>query len=199
MIKTNNKIILASSSWVRKKIMDETKIDYEVINPDYDEEKAKSEFLDKNIDQLALELAKGKALSVSKSHQDAIVIGSDQICEINNQKLDKSKDLEDAKQQLKKLSGKTHIQNNAVAIAKNNEIIFESLTKVKLTMRNLSNFEIDSYVAQDKPIGSAGSYKYESLAKHLFAKVEGDYYSILGMNIQEILNFLHNKNIIEIK
>ncbi len=194
----NKKIILASSSAVRKKILEEVNINFSVISPSFDEEKGKEENRHLSIKELALFLAINKALSVSKEHPEALVIGSDQICEVDEKAIDKSKNFDEACAQLKLLQGKTHYQNNAVAVLKNGKVIFKKFTKVELQLRNLSDEEIISYVNADKPWGSAGSYKYEGIAKHLFAKIKGDYYSILGLNIQDLLNFLHKKNYLKI-
>jgi len=198
MLKQNIKIILASNSLVRRKILQETNIDFEAFSPDFDEENAKKENENLSIKDLAIFLAKGKALSISKKFPDALIIGSDQICEVDGKKIDKSNNQEEAFLQLKLMSGKKHFQNNAVVIAKNGKIIFTKFTKVELLMRKISDQEISSYINADKPWGSAGSYKYESFGKILFAKIKGDYYSILGLNLQEILNFLCKKKYIEI-
>ena len=72
------------------------------------------------------------------------------------------------------------------------------MSRVKLKMRKISANDIQSYVNADKPWGCAGSYKYESLGKHLFEKISGDYYSILGLNLQPLLCFLHRKKYINI-
>lgn len=196
MIRQNIDIILASTSPVRKEIMSSSGLDFRVEAPDFDEEEAKIANPGLKIDEMAVFLAKGKALSVSKNFPDALVIGSDQICEIEGRRIDKSHDEGEAFLQLKKLSDKTHFQNNGIVICKNSEVIFEKMTRVELKMREICDEEMHRYVNIDKPWGCAGSYKYESLGKHLFAKIKGDYYSILGLNIQEILTFLHNNKYI---
>lgn len=192
-IKQNIDIILASSSPIRKKILTESGIDFQIIKPECDEEKLKEENLNLEIADLALFLAQEKALSISKLYPEKLVIGSDQICQLNDKKFDKSKSQSEAIAQLKAMSGKTHIQNNGLIIAKNSQIILSKINKVQLTMRNLTDSDIKSYVEIDNPINCAGSYKFESFGKHLFAKIKGDYYSILGLNIQDILNFLHEE------
>ena len=196
LIKSNCQIILASSSKVRSQIMKEANLKFEVKNPDFDEEIFKNDNSDLKIEDLANELAKNKALSVSKNYKDALVIGCDQICEVEGQKIDKSQNESDAINQLILMSGKTHYQNNAVVIAKNNKVIFQHFTKVKLVMHKLTKEQIISYVKADQPIGCAGSYKYESLGKILFDEVNGDHFSILGMNIQQIMSYLFKNGFI---
>ena len=192
------KIILASTSKVRKKILDEVGLKFEVVAPLYDEdlEKKKLKLAPK---KLAIFLAKEKALSVSEKFRDAVVIGSDQVCEFEEKEISKSQNALEAIKQLKKFSGKIHFQNNAVCVALNGKIIFQSFSRVKLQMRKIDSKEIENYVKKDQPWGCAGSYKYESLGKHLFEKISGDYYSVLGLAIQPLIAFLHRKKLILIK
>lgn len=198
IFKQNKAIILASTSFIRKKILTEAGFDFAALAPDYDEEEAKKHLHHLSIKDRALELACGKALSISKKFPDAYVIGSDQICELSGEQISKSKNADEAISHLKKLSNKVHIQNNAVAIAFNGKVIFTNYSKAKLWMRNLSENEIKTYVAKEKPWGCAGSYQYESSGKHLFKKVSGDYFGILGLAIQPVIAFFYKKNIISI-
>lgn len=194
--KQNYKIILASTSSIRKKILDDAGLKFEAISPDFDEDSAKKNLTSLSAKEKSLNLACGKALSISKKFPDAFVIGSDQVCQIDEVEVEKSKNITQAIEQLKKLNGKKHIQNNAVVVALNGKIIFKNFSKADLQMRKLSDDEISFYVTNDNPVGSAGSYKYESLGKHLFAKVKGDYYTILGFNLLPLLNFFYKKKIL---
>ncbi len=197
-LKQNKKIILASNSAVRKQILHGVGLEFESLSPIFDEEIGKKQNPDFSIKELALYLAEQKALSISALHKDAIVIGSDQICEFKNKSINKSNNLDEAIAQITLFNGKIHYQNNAVAVVKNGKVIFRKFTKVKLKMRSLDINQIKKYVEFDQPWGCAGSYKYESMGKHLFEKINGDYYSILGLNIQPLLSFLHKKNYIKI-
>lgn len=191
-------LILASTSAARRQILEDSKLNFEAIAPLFDEEEGKKQNPHLNIADLAMLLAEGKALSVSQIYKNAIVIGSDQICELDGKAIDKSKNSDEAIFQLTNFSGKTHYQNNATVVAKNGKIIFKKISRVKLKMRQISADDVLSYVKADQPWGCAGSYKYESLGKHLFEKISGDYYSILGLNLQPLLNFLHRKKYINI-
>ncbi len=197
LISIKNHLILASSSRVRKKILQDVGIDFEVISPFYDEDSEKKK-LQLAPRAMALYLAKQKALSVSEKFPNSYVIGSDQLCEFEGKEFSKSKNAKEAIEQLSKFSGKEHVQNNAVVVAFAGKIVFQNFSRVKMKMRKISNQEIESYVAFDKPWGCAGSYKYESLGKHLFEKVSGDYYSVLGMAIQPLLAFFYQQKIIKI-
>lgn len=196
MLKQKKNIILASTSSIRKKILEDAGIIFKTIAPEFDEEHYKSINPNLNPKELSMNLAENKALSISLKNPDSLVIGSDQVCSVENVIFNKSKNFEQAFQQLTELSNKTHTQNNSTVIALNKKIIFRKFSKVFLRMRKCENEELQKYIALDKSWGCAGSYKYESLGKHLFAKINGDYYSILGLNIQEILNFLHKRKYI---
>ncbi|MBU6339232.1 MAG: septum formation protein Maf [Rickettsiales bacterium] len=196
--KQNHKIILASTSSIRKKILSDAGLKFEAISPDFDEDAAKKNLMNLSAKEKSLHLACGKALSISKKFPDAFVIGSDQVCQIGDFEVEKSRNSTQAIEQLKKLNGKKHSQNNAVVVAFKGKIIFKNFSKADLQMRKLGDDEILSYVTNDNPIGSAGSYKYESFGKHLFAKVKGDYYTILGFNLLPLLNFFYKKKILSI-
>ena len=121
------KIILASSSQVRKKILNEVGLNFEVISPTCDEEALKKQFCknkDYSIKNLAIFLASQKALSISAKYPNDYIIGSDQVCEFQGKEISKSNDAKEAISQLKKFSNKSHTQNNATVVAFNNKIIF---------------------------------------------------------------------------
>lgn len=197
-IQHNSQLILASTSKIRKKILEDSGLNFKVVTPLFDEDNSK-----KNLNlppkKLAIFLAEQKALSLSEKFPDSYIIGSDQVCEFEEKEISKSKTANEAIKQLKKFNGKKHWQNNAVSIAFNDKIIFRNFSRVKLQMRKMTNQEIENYVKIDQPWGCAGSYKYESLGKHLFKKISGDYYSVLGLAIQPLLTFLHDKKLIQIK
>ena len=196
LIKNNYPIILASTSSVRNEILKSCKLDFEVIKPLYDEDKEK-QFLPKmSPKKLAIFLASKKALSVSEIHPESYVIGADQVCEFLRKDISKSLNINEAIKQLSKFNGRNHYQNNGLVVAHKGKIIFTNFARVRLKMRKLSSQQIIDYVNSDQSFGCAGSYKYEALGKHLFEKVEGDYYAILGLAIQPLLNYLHSKKII---
>ena len=190
------KLILASTSQVRKKILNDSGLDFEMMAPLYDEDNEKKNLPKMSPKKLALFLAAQKALSVSKKFPKRYVIGSDQVCEFEKKEISKSKNAAEALAQLKKFNGKVHFQNNAVVIAFGGEVIFENFSRVELKMRKVTLSEIKNYVDIDQPWGCAGSYKYESLGKHLFEEISGDYFSVLGLAIQPLLAFLHRQKII---
>ena len=203
---SNLPVVLASSSVVRKKILTDIGISFICESPEFLEEEAKQSLiieqsknnLSINIKKIALELAIGKARSLNKKYDNHLIIGSDQICEFKGNIINKSNSAEEAINQLQMMSNDIHLQHNAVAIILNNKIIFRKSTTAKMWLNQLSLEQIKLYVDIDKPWGCAGSYKYESLGKHLFKKVEGDYYSILGLAIQPVISFLHQNKFLNI-
>lgn len=197
LIISNYPIILASTSKIRKKLLKQIALKFSVHKPLFDEDSEKDYCKNLSCRQLSMHLATQKALSISQKFPDAFIIGSDQVCEFENKPISKSKNYQEAVFQLKKFNGKIHYQNNSVVIVKNNKVIFKNFSKVKIKMRNLTESEIKKYVDFDKSWGCAGSYKYESMANHLFEEVEGDYFSVLGIAIQPLLNFLYKNKIIK--
>lgn len=203
---SNLPVVLASSSVVRKKILTDIGISFICESPEFLEEEAKQSLiieqsknnLSINIKKIALELAIGKARSLNKKYDNHLIIGSDQICEFKGNIINKSNSAEEAINQLQMMSNGMHLQHNAVVIILNNKIIFRKSTTAKMWLNQLSLEQIKLYVDIDKPWGCAGSYKYESLGKHLFKKVEGDYYSILGLAIQPVISFLHQNKFLNI-
>ncbi len=196
LLTTHHKIILASTSAVRQQILQSVQLPFVVVAPNVDEDKLKKQL---NIFcplKLALELAKAKALSIAKQHPDAYIIGADQVCALGDSFLNKAKTQQEAVLQLNALSGKTHTQNNGFAVVHQHKVVFSHSAKVSLTMQKLSLASIKKYVESDNPVGCAGSYKYESLGKHLFSRVNGNYYAVLGLNIQPLLNFFYTAKII---
>lgn len=198
-LKQNCDIILASTSPVRKKILEECALNFRAVAPFFDEDEAKKSVKNLDCKKKSLFLAKGKALSVSEKFPQSYVIGSDQICELEGKEMSKSKDKQEAFKQLKLLNGKIHYQNNAVAIYKNSKLVFKNYSKVKLQMRKLTDDEIKAYIELDDAFFTAGSYKFESFGKHLFQNFSGNYHAILGLNAVSILNYFFSQKLISFK
>jgi septum formation protein len=196
LINTNNKIILASTSVARQQILQSIQLPYIAVAPQLDEDKLKKQLQISCPLKLALDLAKAKALSVTNQYNNCYIIGADQVCALGDSFLDKAKNQQEAILQLNALSGKTHTQNNGFVVVHQNKVVFSHSAKVSLTMQKLSLASIKKYVESDNPVGCAGSYKYESLGKYLFSRVNGNYYAVLGLNIQPLLNFFYTKKII---
>ncbi len=197
MIKQHCEIILASNSLARKSIMDDTGLIYQSISPKFNEDTEKYS-INLSSKNLALYLATKKAMSLANDYYNSYIIGSDQLCLLENNEIFKPDNQQNAVNQLKKLRNKTHAQNNAIVIIHQNKIVFKNISTARLTMHNLSDNEITNYVKYDNPVGCAGSYKFESKGKYLFSQVSGSYHTILGLDIVPILSFFYKNKLINL-
>lgn len=184
-------IILASASRARNEMLQNAGVIFKSIPADINEDIV---FEDAKLSpqEKALELSKQKALSISKAHPDHFVIGSDQILEADGTLFQKAKTRDEAREKLKTLSGKTHHLISSVAIAKNNQIIWDHTDIAKLTMHALDNTFLESYLnaAKDDILSCVGAYAFESHGAWLFKEIDANYFTILGMPLLPLLDFL---------
>ena len=185
-----HKVILASNSSIRKKILEDSGIAFEVIASEVEEEELKKSFSNKNFKDYCLALAKAKALDVSNKKKNAYVIGSDQICCYKDEIFSKPLTKENCFKTLSKLSGNTHYQNCGISICKDGKEIWSHYAQAALTMKSLSNSEIKDYIDKDEPFMACGAYRFESLGKNLFSFTRGDETTIQGLTLKPILEFL---------
>lgn len=198
-IKPSKPIILASGSESRKLMLEEAGIEFTVIVSDADEDSLKEKISNIPHSEQVVYLAKAKAESVSKQNKEAIVIGGDQMCTMNDTIFNKPGNKEKAIENLKLLSGKKHYQNSGVCIFHDNKCLWEYAETVELEMHNLSEKEIINYVEIEDPINAAGAYKFESLGCNLFSSVKGSSYTVRGMPLLALLKALRELQIISLK
>ena len=191
-----HKVILASNSSIRKKILEDAGITFEVIASEVDEEELKKSFSSKNVKDYCLALARAKALDVSNKKKNAYVIGSDQICCYEDEIFSKPLTKENCFKTLSKLSGNTHYQNCGISICKDGKEIWSHYAQAALTMKLLSDLEIKDYIDKDEPFMACGAYRFESLGKNLFSSTQGDETTIQGLTLNPILKFLGSKKVI---
>lgn len=196
ILKSKLPLILASKSVSRKKILRETGLSFVQMASNVDEEKIKKKYNKISFTKLAKKLAEQKALSISKVSKNNYVIGADQICVKRKKVFSKPKTKNKALEQLNILNGKTHEQISAVCLCYNSKVIWSYTDTAKMKMRQLPISTLKTYVELDLPLNSCGSYKFESLGKYLFSKVEGNTSSILGLPILPLLNILIKNQII---
>ena len=192
------KIILASNSSIRKKILEDSGISFEVVPSEVEEEELKQSFSSNNFREYCLALAKAKALDVSNKKKNAYVIGSDQICCYGEEIFSKPLTKENCFKTLSKLSGNTHYQNCGISICKNGKEIWSHYAQAALTMKSLSDREIRDYIDEDEPFMACGAYRFESLGKNLFLTTKGDETTIQGLTLNPIINFLTSKKVINL-
>tara|TARA_Y100000589_G_C27032529_1_gene579615 strand:- start:358 stop:960 length:603 start_codon:yes stop_codon:yes gene_type:complete len=184
-------IILASSSRSRRKILSDAGVQYKSMKPLVDEESLKNGFKG-STKKLALMLAERKALSVSKKHKESIVIGADQVLSFKGKVYNKPKTIKEAEKNFKLFKNKTHYLDSATVIALNNKIIWRNEQSPKMKVRNFSDKFLKNYLkeAGKEVTFSAGGYSIERNGIQLFSKIEGDFFTIVGLPIIPLLEKL---------
>ncbi|WP_047453828.1 Maf-like protein [Rhizobium rhizogenes] len=194
-------LILASSSPFRRMLMENAGLHFQAIAADIDERaiEAPLEQDGAGPDAVALVLAKAKAKEVSDRFPGSLVIGSDQTMSLGSQVFHKPKTMAEAKNHLQSLSGKTHRLNSGIALALNGDIIWEHVSHAELTMRDLSAEFIHRYLTRvgDKAFSSVGAYQLEGEGIQLFSKIDGDYFTILGLPMLPLLQKLRELRAID--
>ena len=191
-----HKIILASNSKVRKKILDENGIECEVFPSNVDEDLAKNSLMKENTspEMISKNLAELKANKISLKFNNEIVLGADSVIDINNELISKPKSREEAFQILKKLNGKTHYLISSICISKNGSMIWNYTDKAALTMKHLSVKKVKEYLSKitDEALYAYNVYQIEGEGRSLFSKIEGDENTIMGLPINKIKEYLSN-------
>lgn len=187
-MKKNPPLILASTSKYRASLLRQLGWEFSTASPGVDEDQLKKTKI--SPENLALELSRLKARSVFQSHPDSYVIGSDQVCALENRILSKPGSKEEAKKQLQFMVGKTHRLLTAVTlISPERERSFVNTTT--LHMRELTSEQIEAYIDADLPLDCAGSYKLEARGIKLFSKIEmEDHTAIIGLPLIQLCTTL---------
>ena len=188
------KIILASKSGVRKKILDKYKIDNEVMVSNVDEDEIKDSLLAEGADPLIISknLAEIKSIKVSNKNPDRLVLGADSVVSLNNELINKPKSREEALSTLKKLNNSIHYLISSVCISKNGAMIWNHTDSSELKMKNLDDSSLLKYLDKIKTdtLLAYGVYQIEADGLELFEYVKGDRDSIMGLPIKEIINYI---------
>ena len=192
------KIILASSSGVRKKILDKYSIDNEVIHSNVDEEEYKISLLAEGATPLATSrnLAEIKSIKVSNKNPDRLVLGADSVISLNNELINKPINREEAFKILKKLNNSKHYLISSACISRNGSMIWNHTDSSELKMKNLSDNELLIYLAkiETKTLLAYGVYQIEADGLELFEYIKGDLDSIMGLPIKDIMNYIKKYN-----
>ena len=200
MVYVSPNLFLASSSKTRKDLLAAHGLILKTFSPDLNEELIKKEFSGVlSPAELAMKLAEAKGQFASARMPEAFFIAADQVCDLDGEIFDKPLSKENSLKHLSKLRNKTHIQNCATVIYHRNTCIWQFIGQAYLTMRNLKDEEIESYVEIEKPFHSAGSYMFEKHGKHLFSDVVGDHDVILGLPIVKLVNKLYELGLVSLK
>jgi len=189
-----NKIILASKSGVRKKILNKNGIDCEVIPANINEDQIKESLLKEKAtpELISKNLAELKANKVSEKKFNEIVLGADSVIDLDGKLISKPTNREEALNILKELNGQRHQLISSVCLSKNGSMIWNITDAATLTMKKLNLDEIGSYLAKirDKELYAYGVYQIEADGKSLFSKIEGDEDTIMGLPVKQIKQYL---------
>ncbi|WP_086997425.1 Maf-like protein [Rhizobium sullae] len=196
-----SKLILASSSPFRRMLLANAGLEFEAHAAKIDERaiEAPLEREGASPDTVASVLARAKAEEVSSRFPDSLVIGSDQTMSLRDHVFHKPHDMADAANHLRVLSGQTHRLNSAIAIIGNGALLWEHVSHASLTMRVLSADFISRHLARvgDKALGSVGAYQLEGEGIQLFDRIDGDYFTILGLPMLPLLQKLRELGAID--
>ncbi len=195
---TKKKIILASGSRIRRQLLEGVGLQFKVINSNVDEDLLKKELHGRPFREQVVRLASQKARMVSKDNLDAFVIGSDNMCTIDDEIFDKPIDHEDALNHLSSLSGKKHLQNNGISIHHEGREVWSNFDVTELEMKKLSLQEIEDYLNLDKPYSACGCYHFESNGKDLFTNINGLESTVMGLAMEHLIEKLNQLGIIEL-
>ena len=189
------KIVLASKSGVRKKILDENGIKCEVIPANIDEEEIKISLIKEKAtpNMISKTLAELKANKISQKKSNTLVLGADSVVDLNGELISKPTSREEALHILKRLNGQKHKLISSVCVSKNGSMIWHYTDVSTLTMKQLNLDEIKLYLTKirDKELYAYGVYQIEADGKSLFSKIEGNEDSIMGLPIKEIKEYLN--------
>lgn len=191
-------VILASASRIRAQLLRSAGFACESRSAAVDEAALKVAAAHLPVADVALALARAKALAVSADAPEALVIGADQILALGDRRFDKPENMAAARAQLQALRGKTHELISAVACARGSELLWSNVSTAHLTMRAFSDGFLDSYIeAQGYDLlTSVGAYKLESRGIQLFERIDGDYFTILGLPLLPLLGFLRDQGVV---
>ena len=195
------KLVLASASPFRKALLENAGVDFEAQAADIDERAVEAPLRDSDVgpEDTALVLALAKASDVSAKKPGALVIGSDQTLSLDDEIFHKPADMEGARRHLLRLSGRTHQLNSAVVIVRDGETLWQHVGTANLTMRTLEPGFVGRYLSRvgDAALSSVGAYQLEGVGVQLFEKIDGDYFTIIGLPLLPLLAALRDMEVID--
>ena len=192
------KIILASKSGVRKKLLDKYKIDSKVVVSNVDEDEIKNSLLAEGADPslISKNLAEVKSIKVSSKNPDMLVLGADSVISLNNELINKPKSRDEALQILKKLNNSKHYLISSACISKNGSMIWNHTDSSELKMKDFSEIKLKKYLDKisTETLLAYGVYQIEADGLELFEYIKGDQDSIMGLPMKDIINYINQYN-----
>lgn len=196
-----DKLILASRSPFRAVLLKNAGLEFSTENADIDERAIEAPLYETGAtpEDVAEVLAEAKAISVSENNPGAVVIGCDQTLSLGDEIFHKPADLEAARRQLLKFSGKTHQLNSAIVLVKDGETLWRHVSVARMTMRDLDPGFVGRYLGRvgDSALASVGAYQVEGPGIQLFERIDGDYFTIVGLPLLPLLAELRKRDIID--
>jgi septum formation protein len=188
-------VLLASKSAIRCALLTAAGIPFESIAAEIDERRLESPLREEGASAVAAHLARAKALAVACTNPTRLVIGADQTLTLDGTIFTKPRDLEAARAQLARLSGRGHTLHSALCVVRAEEVLFETVESAALTCRAFSADFIERYLAAvgEQALASVGVYQVEALGIQLFERIEGDHTTILGLPMLPLLAFLRRE------
>jgi len=190
------RLILASKSAARRAMLIDAGVPFAVQVADVDEDALKTPGVDPV--ELAVELARAKALAVSRHDADAWVLGADQTLSFEGGLVSKAPTLQAARERLSAMRGRSHQLHSGAALARNGQVVWSGADTVEMKMRDFSDAFLDAYLATEGEglLACVGSYRLEGLGSQLFEAVEGDYFTVLGLPLWPVLAELRRAGVI---
>jgi septum formation protein len=193
-------LILASASAVRARLLREANVIFDVVPARVDEHALKQSLLANGAEPrvIADALAELKALRVSASNPDRLVLGADQVLVLDKELVSKCEDLKEARALLRRLRGRTHTLVSALVLARTGAAIWRHMGQATLSMREFSDDFLEDYLASEGEalLSGVGCYKLEGSGIQLFARIDGDYFTILGLPLLPLLSALREQAVI---
>ena len=195
----SERLILASKSAARRSMLADAGVAFSVQVADVDEDAVKAVHDPADAAGLAVELARVKALAVSRHDEDAWVLGADQTLGFDGGLVSKAASLDDARARLAAMRGRTHQLHSGAALARNGQIVWSGVDTATMRVRDFSDAFLDAYLAAegDELLHCVGSYRLEGMGSQLFEAVEGDYFTVLGLPLWPVLAELRRAGVLK--
>lgn len=200
-IASDRSLILASGSAARRQMLANAGLAFTVVAADVDEEEIRQRL--SAVGQMAptrvaAALATAKAEAVSARYPEAVVIGGDQVLALDEEIINKSRSFDEARATLAKLRGRTHVLHSAVALAEGGKTLWAATDVAEMSVRPFGDAFVERYLAAagEGILQSVGCYHYEGLGVHLFERVEGDHFTILGLPLLKLLGELRRRGVV---